>query len=202
MIRDLWLNPESAPRTCKARWASPGRESRLGASWRAVATLAREGAAAHHRAQEAHMEWTDGNLLVSDDKSRLQIEVIQGYLERSYWARGIPRETVARSIENSRICLGLFDGDAQVGFARLVTDEATYAYLCDVFVLESHQGRGLAVWLLRCVHTHPGLRGIRRWALVTRDAHGLYERFGWRPLADPRTHMEIHDPRIYARRPT
>ena len=143
------------------------------------------------------MEWTQGSFVVSDDKSRLQLDVIHGFLTRAYWSKGIPRALVAKSIENSRICLGAFDGQSQVGFARAITDEATYAYLGDVFVLESHQGRGLGKFLMSCVHAHPGLQNLRRWSLLTRDAHGLYAPFGWKPVTDAGRYMEIHDPDIY-----
>jgi GNAT superfamily N-acetyltransferase len=124
------------------------------------------------------------------------IEVIHDFLVNSYWAQGISQEVVRKSIEHS-LCFGVFyqPGDAssvlQVGFARVITDYATFAYLADVFVVEAHRGRGLAQRLLRTILEHPDLRGLRRWALATRDAHGLYARFGFHPLDDPKAHMEL-----------
>ncbi len=146
------------------------------------------------------MEWANGRFVVSDDKSRLQIDVVHAVLARSYWCKGIPRALLERAIENTRVCLGMYEGGAQIGFARVITDEATYAYLCDVFILESHQGKGLGTWLARCIHEHPGLEGLRRFTLVTRDAHGLYEKIGFKRLADPDRYMEIFDSDVYERR--
>jgi GNAT superfamily N-acetyltransferase len=147
---------------------------------------------------EAAVEHRRGDLLVSTDPGRLQIDVIHAFLSHSYWAAGIPLETVERGIANS-LCFGLYDGGRQVGFARAITDRATYAYLADVFVVESHRGRGLARWLMECVRSHPDLQGLRRWGLVTRDAHGLYRSVGFHELAHPERFMEIHDPDLYRR---
>ena len=133
---------------------------------------------------------------VSTDPERLDLDVIHGYLTRSYWASGIPRETVARSLRHS-LCFGLYSDQAQVGFARVVTDLATFAYVADVFVLEGYRGRGLSKWLMECVLEHPDLRGVRRWHLVTRDAHSLYARFGFAEPA-PGRHMERLRSRPYA----
>ncbi len=133
---------------------------------------------------------------IDTDKSRLQLDTIHRFLAGSYWAKGIPLEVVRRSIENS-LCFGVYEGDEQVGFARVVTDFATFAYLADVFVLESHRGRGLATLLMDAVISHPRLQGLRRWALATRDAHGLYARYGFTPLAAPQRFMEKHDPLVY-----
>lgn len=120
---------------------------------------------------------------------RTDAEVVHRYLsEESYWAKGITRELVERSIGNS-LPFSAFDGDAQVGFARVITDSATFAYLADVFVLESHRGRGIAKQLMQAIVTHPRLQGLRRWHLVTRDAHGLYAQFGFEPLDAPERHM-------------
>ena len=150
------------------------------------------------------MEWRRGSHLVSDDRSRLDRALIHAALAQSYWARGIPRAIVERSLENS-LCFGLYacgDGTApggrQLGFARAITDRATFAYLADVFVLEEGRGRGLARFLVECVHAHPDLRDLRRWLLVTRDAHGLYRKLGWRELAQPERHMEIVAPDAYS----
>jgi GNAT superfamily N-acetyltransferase len=133
---------------------------------------------------------------VTTDSSRFDVAAIHAYLTRSYWSPGIPFETVERAIGNS-LCFGLFEGARQIGFARVVTDRATYGYLADVYVLESNRGRGLATWLMECVCTHPDLQGLRRFALATRDAHGFYRKFGFSEVADPSKHMEIFRPGIY-----
>jgi len=135
-------------------------------------------------------ELRQGSYAISTDPSRLDLDVIHGYLSRSYWAEGVPREVVARSLEHS-LNFGLYEWERQVGFARVISDRATYAYLADVFVLESHRGRGLGVLLIDAVMGHPELSGLRRFGLVTANAHGLYDRFGFRPLAEPERHMEI-----------
>ena len=127
---------------------------------------------------------TSARYRITTDLERLDIDAIHAYLSRSFWAEGIPKATVATSIANS-LCFGLFDGDTQVGFARVVTDRATYAYLCDVYVLETHRGQGLGKWLIETVMAHPDLQGLRRFQLVTRDAHGLYRRHGF-PWPGPR----------------
>ena len=142
------------------------------------------------------MEWRRGNWLVSDDRARLDRTWIHAALARSYWAREIPRALVERSIENS-LCFGLYACDEgtesgrQLGFARAITDRATFAYLADVVVREEARGQGLGRFLVECVHAHPDLAGLRRWLLVTRDAHGLYRKLGWRALGEPERHMEI-----------
>jgi len=126
-----------------------------------------------------------------------RIDVVHAFLAASYWARGIPRATVKRSIEGS-LCFGLYDASGrQLGFARVVTDFATFAWVGDVFVLEEARGRGLAVWLMEVVAAHPDLQGLRRWGLVTRDAHGLYEKFGFAAPANPAGLMEIARPGMY-----
>jgi GNAT superfamily N-acetyltransferase len=135
---------------------------------------------------------------VSDDQALLDVGIIHSFLRESYWAAGIPREVVERSLRGS-LCFGLYEDQAQVGFARCVTDRATYAYLADVFVLPTHRGRGLSRWLMECIVAHPDLHGLRRWGLVTRDAHRLYARFGFVPLRNPERFMEKVDPEIYAR---
>jgi N-acetylglutamate synthase-like GNAT family acetyltransferase len=140
------------------------------------------------------MDWRRASFLVSDDPARLDLEVIHGYLARSYWAKDIPRDLVRRSLEHS-LCFGLYRQDGgsarQIGFARVISDRATFAYLGDVFVLEEERGQGLSKFLMECVHAHPELQGLRRWLLVTKDAHGLYEPFGWRRTPEPEKHMEI-----------
>lgn len=123
-------------------------------------------------------EWTRGEYTISTDPGRLDLDVIHGFLTRSYWAEGRPRERVAQSIRHS-LPFGVHHPSGQVGFARVVTDHVVVAYLADVFVLEAHRGRGLGKWLVEVVLGVPELRAIRRWILGTRDAHGLYTRFGF-----------------------
>ncbi|MHB0971602.1 MAG: GNAT family N-acetyltransferase [Thermoanaerobaculia bacterium] len=128
---------------------------------------------------------------ITFDRDRIDLDVVHRYLSReSYWAANIPREIVEVSIRNS-LCVSAFWGDAQVGFARVVTDYATFGYLADVFVVEAHRGRGISKRIVEAVITHPSLANLRRWMLVTRDAHGLYEQYGFRSLAHPERHMEI-----------
>lgn len=146
---------------------------------------------------EAVIEYRRGLFLISTNRERLSLDVIHGFLTNCYWAKGISREIVARSIEHS-LCFGIYeDNDTQVGFARVVTDFATVAYLGDVFVLESHRGRGLSKWLMQCVVEHPALQNLRRWILLTRDAHALYSQFGFTPLKAPERYMELHRPNVY-----
>jgi N-acetylglutamate synthase-like GNAT family acetyltransferase len=143
-----------------------------------------------------HVELRQGDFVVSTDPSRFDITLIHQFLSRSYWSEGIPREIVERSIENS-LCFGVFEKSEQVGFARVITDRATFAYLADVFILESHRGRGLGKLLMECISKHPQLQQLRRWMLATRDAHGLYAKFGFKPLARPERFMELHQPDVY-----
>jgi len=126
----------------------------------------------------------------------MDVDAIHAYLSVSYWSPGVPRDVVAKAIGGS-LCFGLFADERQVGFARVITDRATFAYLCDVYVLEDHRGRGLGTWLMEAVIAHPHLRGLRRFMLATRDAHGLYEKFGFVPLARPEIFMTIHRPELY-----
>jgi GNAT superfamily N-acetyltransferase len=135
-------------------------------------------------------ELRQGAYAVSTDPARLDLDVIHAYLARSYWAAGVPRAVVARSLDNS-LNFGLYEWERQIGFARAISDRATYAYLADVFVLESHRERGLGAYLIDAVMAHPELQGLRRFGLVTRDAHRLYGKFGFGPLAQPERHMEI-----------
>jgi N-acetylglutamate synthase-like GNAT family acetyltransferase len=141
-----------------------------------------------------------GRFLISTDRSKLDVDVIHGFLTRSYWASGIPRETVVRSIENS-LCFGVYDNSSQIGFARAISDFATYAYVADVFILEPYRERGLGKELMASIMAHPDLQGLRRWSLGTRDAQGLYAQFGFEPVVNTwaRTVMEIADPEIYSR---
>jgi GNAT superfamily N-acetyltransferase len=132
----------------------------------------------------------------STDAARLDIDAIHAFLTQSYWSPGIPRATVARAIANS-LCFGVFWQGQQVGFARVVTDKTTFAYLCDVYVLDAHRGHGLAKRLMEHVTKHPDLQGLRRMMLATRDAHGLYAQYGFTPLAAPDRIMEMLRPNIY-----
>lgn len=145
--------------------------------------------------------------LISTDPALLDAEAIHAFLSRAYWCEGIPLDTVRRALEGS-LCFGLYEAasqaggrhagpKAQVGLARVITDCATFAYLCDVYVLEEHRGRGLGKWLIERVLESPRLQGLRRWVLVTRDAHGLYREAGFTGLAAPERYMEIVRPGIY-----
>lgn len=134
---------------------------------------------------------------ISDDPALLDVAAIHAFLARSYWAEGIPRETVARAVAHS-LCFGIYAADRQqVGLVRVISDYATFAYLCDVYVLEPHRGRGLAKAALRLVVSHPRLQGLRRMQLVTQDAHDLYAQFGFVPLGKPELHMEKRTPDVY-----
>ncbi len=167
------------------------------------------------------VEHRRGEFVISTDRERLDLDVIHKFLRNCYWAKGIPREVVERSIEHS-LCFGIYDGggttpglvkdarpfdfaqgkhgaSVQVGFARVISDFATVAYLGDVFVLESHRGRGLSKWLMECVMQHPALQNLRCWILRTRDAHGLYAQSGFTPLKTPERYMEVHQPNVYER---
>ena len=132
------------------------------------------------------------NIVVTTDRSRLDLDVIHGFLTTSYWARGVPREIVARSMEHS-LCFGAFEKGRQVGFARVISDRATFAYICDVFALESHRGHGVGKSLMAAIMSHPELQGLRRWTLFTRDAHGLYRQFGFGDAGHPERLMEVVD---------
>jgi GNAT superfamily N-acetyltransferase len=146
---------------------------------------------------ETVMEYRRGEFVISTDRERLSLDVIHGFLTNCYWAQGIPQEIVARSIDHA-LCFGIYDGEvAQVGFARVISDFATIAYVGDVFVLESHRGRGLGKWLMECITEHPALQNLRRWILTTRDAHGLYSQVGFTPVKAPERYMELHRPNVY-----
>ena len=126
----------------------------------------------------------------------MQVDAVHAFLAGSYWATNIPREVVERAIRGS-ICIGAFDGEAQIGFARVVSDAATFAYLADVYVLEAHRGRGVAHAMVEHLQALPELQGLRRWMLATRDAHGLYESLGWSRITDSSRLMQRHFPEIY-----
>jgi GNAT superfamily N-acetyltransferase len=146
-----------------------------------------------------HITLTRHNFSLTTDPARLDLDVIHGFLANCYWAKGITREVVAQSIENS-LCFGVYDGNDQVAFARVISDFATYAYIGDVFVLETHRGLGLSKWIMESITTHPRLQGLRRWNLLTRDAHDLYAKFGFTPVAKPDRYMELHNPEVYSRK--
>ena len=134
---------------------------------------------------------------IDSDPARLDLDVIHGFLTASYWSPGISRALVERAVRNS-VCFGVYEEGRQVGFARVITDQATFAYLADVFILEAHRGKGLAKALMSAIVADPRLQGLRRWVLATRDAHKLYERYGFTPLARPQRFMELHHPDVYA----
>jgi GNAT superfamily N-acetyltransferase len=140
-----------------------------------------------------------GSYSLTADRRRVDVDAVHAFLTSCFWAGGISKELVAKSIEHS-LCFSVFDGPAQVAFARVVTDYCTYAYLCDVYVLEDHRGRGLGTWMMEFVMKHPELQGLRRFQLVTRDAHGLYTRFGFKSPDHPERQMEIFRPGLYSGR--
>jgi GNAT superfamily N-acetyltransferase len=139
------------------------------------------------------MNWTKDIFTISDEFEHLQLEVIVEYLARAYWSNQRPRAVIEKSLKHS-LCFGVYENQTQIGFARVVTDHATFAYLADVFILESHQGHGLGKWLVQTILEHPELQGLRRWILATRDAHGLYAQFGFTALENPDRYMTKFDP--------
>lgn len=142
----------------------------------------------------------DNEYEISTDRNRLNVEVIHRFLaEESYWSIGIPRATVERAIEHS-LCFGVYHRDDQVGFARVVTDQSTFALLADLFILEPHRGKGLSKQLMQCVIDHEDLQGLRRWLLLTSDAHELYRQYGFAELGNPSRFMEILKQDIYRAR--
>jgi GNAT superfamily N-acetyltransferase len=142
-------------------------------------------------------EHTRGPFTATTDPARLDLGAVHAFLRGAYWSENIPRPVLERAIAHS-LCWSLLASDGrQIGFARLVTDRATFAYLCDVYVLPEHRGQGLGRWLMECVMAHPDLAGLRRLSLVTRDAHGLYRPLGFAPLAHPDRHLEIARPGLY-----
>jgi len=143
-------------------------------------------------------QWTHGEYLISTDPSLLDLPMIHNYLDKSYWAAGRSADTIRRSIENS-LAFGVYKQGAQVGFARVITDYATFAWVADVFVVDEHKGNGLGKWLMEVIITHPELQGFRRWVLATKDAHGLYRRFGFNELRLPDRWMERQDPKMQER---
>jgi GNAT superfamily N-acetyltransferase len=130
---------------------------------------------------------------ISTDPARLDIDAICDFFTRAYWTLGRPREKTERALANSLV-FGVYEGEKQIGIARVVSDYSIVAYLCDVFIHEDYRSYGLGKWLIETVMSHPDLQGLRRWTLVTRDAHGLYKQYGFEPLADPNGWMEILNP--------
>jgi GNAT superfamily N-acetyltransferase len=144
-------------------------------------------------------EISNGDYRISTDINKLNIALIHQYLsQESYWAAGISQAVVEKSILNS-LCFGVYYNDSQAGFARLITDRATFAYLGDVFILPDHRGKGLSKWLMQTIHAHPELQNLRRWWLGTKDAHGLYEQFGWTRITEDlaKRFMQKHNPDVY-----
>lgn len=144
------------------------------------------------------MDLTKDGFSISMEKEKMDIDVIHSFLNRTYWAEGISKEIIRRSIENS-MCFGVFENDKQVGFARMITDKATFAYLADVFIVEEYQGRGLSKLLMESIMSHPDLQGLRRMVLATKDAHGLYKQFGFTSLINVERWMHILNNDVYKR---
>ena len=142
--------------------------------------------------------WTRDTIEISTDPQRLDVALIHEFLARTYWSPGIPEDIVRRGIDHS-VCFGVYEHGKQIGFARAVTDRATFAYLCDVFVLPACRGRGISKFLMESILAHPELQHLRRWMLATADAHGLYQQFGFKPLGRPDRIMEIVTPDVYQR---
>jgi GNAT superfamily N-acetyltransferase len=147
---------------------------------------------------DAPVESVRGEYTISTDRARIDVPAVHAFLSQTYWSPGIPESVVRRAIAGA-ICFGIYHGRDQVGFARVITDRATYAYLSDVYVLEAHRGRGLAKWLMDVIMSHPSLQGLRRFSLSTRDAHSLYAQFGFEVVANPDRQMEILRRDIYLR---
>lgn len=136
---------------------------------------------------------------ISTDKTKLDIDSIHEFLStKAYWSLNIPKDRVQTSIQNS-LCFGIYKNDQQIGFARVITDFSTIAYLGDVYILEAYRGMGLSKWLMNTIMSYPNLQGLRRWILLTGDAHGLYRQFGWTDIADPSKWMELHNKNVYAK---
>ena len=143
-------------------------------------------------------EWIKDGYLVSTDKSKIDVETVHDFLSRSYWAENIPLDVVRKSIENS-LCFGIYHQQRLIGFARAISDFATFASLADVFILPEQRGKGLSKWLIGIVLEHPQLQGLRRFTLATRDAHSLYAQFGFSLFDKPGRWMQKHDPDVYKR---
>lgn len=134
---------------------------------------------------------------ITTDKARLDLQAVHQYLsQESYWSPNIPFERVEKAAHNC-LTFAVLHHESQVGYARIISDYSTFAYLADVYILESHRGQGLSKWLMETIMEHPELQGLRRWVLATRDAHGLYAQYGWKPVANPNIWMEVHHPNPY-----
>ncbi len=142
------------------------------------------------------MEWTKDDYLLTTDKNKIDVAYVHRFLSTSYWAQQIPLNVVERAIQGS-LCFAVFHWERQIGFARVITDEATFAYLADVFIDGDYRGKGLSKWLVRTIVDYPTLQGLRRFMLATRDAHKLYEKFGFQPLTHADRWMQIHNPNVY-----
>ncbi len=146
-----------------------------------------------------YFEAKNDDYTISTNPALINVVAVHQYLsEESYWAKGISFSIVQKSINHS-LCFGLYKQDVMVGFARLITDTATFAYLCDVFILPAHQGNGLGKWLIQTIQNYPELQGLRRWMLATKDAHGLYTQYGWEPLTEElsKRFMQVYNPNVY-----
>lgn len=139
---------------------------------------------------------TKNEFIISTEKSKINIEYVHNFLSRSYWSSGIPVKTVKKAIKGS-LCFGVYHSDKQIGFARMITDRATFAYLADVFIDENYRRKGLSKWLMQAIMAHPDLQGLRRIMLPTKDAHGLYKKYGFTPLTSEERWMQIHNPEVY-----
>jgi N-acetylglutamate synthase-like GNAT family acetyltransferase len=142
------------------------------------------------------MDFIKDKFYISTEKEKMDIDLIHSFLTRSYWAEGISKEIVRRSIEGA-LCFGVFENEKQIGFARMITDRATFAYLADVFIIDEYRGLGLSKWLMEVIMSHPDLQGLRRLMLATRDAHELYKKFGFTSLNNVDRWMHIHYPDVY-----
>ncbi|MBB4805470.1 N-acetylglutamate synthase-like GNAT family acetyltransferase [Chryseobacterium defluvii] len=135
---------------------------------------------------------------ISTDKAKLDIDSIHQFLStQAYWCLNIPKDKVETSIQNS-LCFGVYENEKQIGFARIISDFSTIAYLGDVYILEEYRGNGLSKWLMEIIMNHPDLQNLRRWILLTGDAHGLYRQFGWTDIGDPSKWMELHNKNVYS----
>ena len=139
---------------------------------------------------------TKNEFNISTDKNKINLDYVYQFLTQSYWSPGTSMQIVKKAMEGS-LCFGVYDNNKQVGYARVITDTATFAYLADVFIDEEFRGKGLGKWLVGAILAHPGLQGLRRTLLATRDAHSLYAQFGFTPFTNPERWMQIHIPDAY-----
>lgn len=145
------------------------------------------------------MEWRKDDYLISTDKAKIDLDAVHRFLAESYWAEGIPMETIRKAVDNS-LCFAIYHKQKLIGFARVISDFATFAYLADVFVLPEERGKGLSKWLMKVIVEYPRLQGLRRFTLATRDAHNLYAQFGFTAFRSPDRWMERHNPEIYRKK--